>query len=350
MAGGHLRSQLRHYQMQGRAPDDIGVVLESRGSNALDFALTLQNLVPLLAEYEAAIEAGDEPRRIGMASAICQGFSADPELFVERIELFAAYSVIEYLFAEESAPGQVALTPTGERHLRLVREYATLVARLAPALLADCARFRPLPGTYSPYGVMYGFAYNLIEHMALKATQPDAITRFSLEDVFVDGDGDAGADRLAWVTGWRRLPHMGAEVLKFYEYPQAFAEGMFRRVEQSLQRRVADAAGPRTGRIQLDDAGAPGVAVLSPAYRLSSDAQRVHAGEATAIEQAKLLADRREGMYLASYRTPGGWEAISKDVLTAELGQGRDVRIELPSEAADLVRLLYPGLVAGTPG
>jgi hypothetical protein len=143
---------------------------------------------------------------------------------------------------------------------------------------------------------------------------------------------------------------MGAEVLKFYEYPQAFAEGMFRRVEQSLQRRVADAAGPRTGRIQLDDAGAPGVAVLSPAYRLSSDAQRVHAGEATAIEQAKLLADRREGMYLASYRTPGGWEAISKDVLTAELGQGRDVRIELPSEAADLVRLLYPGLVAGTPG
>jgi hypothetical protein len=361
MAGGHLRSQLRHYEMQGRATDDNGMVLESRGSNALDFALTLQNLVPLLAEYEAAIEARDEPRRIGMASAICQGFSPDPDLFVERIELFGAYSVIEYLFAEAAAPGQVALTSTGERHLQLVREYAALVARLAPALLVDSARFRPMPGTYSPYGVMYGFAYNLIEHMALKATQPEAITRYSLEDVFVDGD--ASADKLAWVAGWRQLPHMDAQVLKFYEYPQAFAERMFARVELALQRRVADAAAgtpPRTGRLHIDVGGAacdagsvrdPGVAhdiaALPATYLFSTDARRVAAGEATAIEQSKLLADRREGMYLVSYRTDAGWEAISKDLLTALLADGRDVRITLPAGAAALVRLLYPTLVAG---
>lgn len=347
MAGGHLRSQLRHYDMQGHALDEADVVLDSRGSNALDFALTLQNLVPLLAAYEAAIGDGDEPRRIALASAICQGFSPDPELFVDRVELFGAYSMVEYLFAQADEQAGALLTPTGARHLRLLDEYAARVARLAPALLADCGRFRPVAGAYSPYGVMYGFAYNLIEHMALKATQPGAITRYGLEDVFVDGD--ASADKLAWVTGWRQLPHMSAEVLKFYEYPQGFAEKMFARVEQALQRRVAEAAGaaPRPGRIHLHEgAAAAGITELPVAYRLSSDPQRVAAGEATAIEQSKLLADRREGMYLVSYPTADGWEAVSKDLLTTELGAGRDLHIALPREAAAVVKLLYPALLA----
>ena len=44
-----------------------------------------------------------------------------------------------------------------------------------------------------------------IEHMALKALQHDAETRFSLEDVF---DAWRHAGKLAWVNGWRKLPHI----------------------------------------------------------------------------------------------------------------------------------------------
>jgi hypothetical protein len=54
-------------------------------------------------------------------------------------------------------------------------------------------------------------------------------------------------------------------------------------------------------------------------------------------------------MYLVSYQTPGGWVAISKDVLTDLLGAGRDVKLEgLPDRAAQALELMYPGLVAGS--
>ena len=52
----------------------------------------------------------------------------------------------------------------------------------------DCPQFRPVDGAYSPYGALYGFSSNLLEHMALKTLQPDADTHFSLEDVFTDGE------------------------------------------------------------------------------------------------------------------------------------------------------------------
>jgi hypothetical protein len=126
---------------------------------------------------------------------------------------------------------------------------------------------------------------------------------------------------------------------------------MFARVEQALRRRVVDAAagiGPRTGRLHLLEAGpSPQAAGDVPLqYLLSSDPQRVAAGEATAIDEAKLLADRREGMFLVSYRTAGGWEALSKDLLTAVLAAGRDVHIVLPPEPLAMVKLLYPALLA----
>ena len=98
----------------------------------------------------------------------------------------------------------------------------------------DCSHFRPADHPYSPYGALYGFSSRLLEHMALKATQPNAVTAFSLEDVFVDGE----ADKLAWVSGWRKLPHVPREVLKLFEYPQKFAEDVFERIERALRRRV----------------------------------------------------------------------------------------------------------------
>ncbi len=48
MAGGHLRSQLRHVSMQkGVSLDENSLVLSTRKSNALDLALLIQGLVPL---------------------------------------------------------------------------------------------------------------------------------------------------------------------------------------------------------------------------------------------------------------------------------------------------------------
>ncbi len=342
MAGGHLRSQLRHFTMSGQSLDDKGLVLNTRASNALDCAMTIQHLVPLLAAYEQSIRDGDAQRRRVLAGVICQGISADPELYVNRLDLLGAYSMIEPLFVAMDGE-RVVLTPMGQRHVQLVQQYVERARRLAQPLHEDCPQFRPVSGTYSPYGVMFGFSSNILEHMALKTLQPDAESRFSLEDVFAD-DGH-GAQRLAWVSGWRRLPHVPQEVLKLYEYPQLFAEEIFGRIEQALRSRACDAGTPaRTGRLFIDAAG---IAELPVEHVLSSDPQVVSRGKAQPCEPARLLGDRQEGMYLVSYRTPGGWVAISKNVLTDALGTGLDCNLEgLPDKAVQTLALMYPDLVA----
>jgi hypothetical protein len=342
MAGGHLRSQLRHFTMQGRLLDDKSLISSTRGSNALDTAMTIQHLVPLLAAYEQAIGDGDADRRRMLAGVVCQGISADPDLFVNRLDLLSAYSMVEQLFVTIDG-GQAALTPMGQRHVALVQRYAPLIQRLNAALHEDCPQFRPVSGNYSPYGVMFGFSSNILEHMTLKALQPEAETRFSLEDVFAD-EGDAA--RLNWVSGWRRMPHVPPDVLKLYEYPQQFAEEVFTRIERALHCGASDSVNSlRTGQLFIDT---PAIAELPTEQVLSSDPSIVAAGKAQPCEQARLLADRQEGMYLVSYQTAGGWVAISKNVLTDLLGAGVDVNINgLPDAARESLSLLVPGLLAG---
>ena len=349
MAGGHLRSQLRHYAMQGRPLTDAGVVLMSRRSNALDFAMTVQWLVLLFEAYERAVRDDDLPRRLELASAICQGVSADPELFVSRIELLAPYSMIEPLFIAE-VEGQSAYTPIGQRHLRLLREYAAWMERMAEPLLQDCARFRPVSGAYSPYGVVYGFSTNITEHMAVQALQPGPVTGFGIEDVFDDG----GADKLAWVNRWRKLPHIKPEIQQLYDYPQQFAVELFERVERALRARVTGTGGDGIGAGRLFtptqaeiDSGAVLVEVpeLPSEYLVSSDAQLVATGRARAVDEAELLRDRQEGVYLLSYRTAAGWTAISKDVLTGFVATGQSARITgLPHAAAAVLERMCPEL------
>jgi hypothetical protein len=230
----------------------------------------------------------------------------------------------------------------GRRHIRLLNEYATLLGRVRKALHDDCARFRPAAGTYSPYGALYGFSSRLLEHMALKATQPNAVARFSLEDVFVAG----GPDKLAWVGGWRKLPHVPREVAKLFEYPQQFAEEVFGRIERALRVDGAKAnAATENGRLfVLADASIPELRVE---FVLSSDRQAVAAGKAVACDATPLLHSRLEGEFLVSYQTPGGWVAITKDVLTDVVGAGRDARVDgLPPEAAEVLKLMCPELVA----
>jgi hypothetical protein len=221
MTGGHLRSQIRYHAIsKSLSFDDESLVLKTRDSNALDFALLIDELVPLLEAYENAVHGGDNATRLGLADAICQGMSPDPELFLNRLDLLRQYSAID--------------TPVGRRrHAQLFQEYEARIGRVAKALCDDCPRFSPVAGTYSPYGVLYGFSADLVKHMVLKATQPDAVNHFCLEDVFV-ADA-AGGGKLAWVNGWRKLPHLSRDVEKQFDYPQEFAEDIFGRLERALK-------------------------------------------------------------------------------------------------------------------
>jgi hypothetical protein len=201
---------------------------------------------------------------------------------------------------------------------------------------------------------LYGVASNLLEHMALKTLQLDAEARFGLEDVFTAG----GADKLAWVNGWRELPHVDREIAKLYAYPQTFAAQIFERVEQALRKgaRADHGATPvaRTGRLfapireeREADPSVLAVADLPIEYVLSSDKEMAAAGKAEFRDETELLSDRQEGHFVVCYPTHGGWVAISKDLLTEVLGAGRDAKIVgLPSAAVETLRLMCRGLVA----
>ena len=335
MTAGHLRSQIRYYATRKAVPaDDAGVVLITRTSNALDFALLIQELVPLLEAYENASHNKDGQTRLDLADAICQGISPDPELFLNRIQLLGAYSMIEHLFITPVGDGPVAYTPMGTRHVRLFQEYEARIARVSTLLLDDCQHFRPVAGAYSPYGALYGFSTDLIEHMALKTLQPDVGTHFGLEDVFTGGDENSG--KRAWVSGWRKLPHLKPEVIRQFDYPQQFAEDMFNRIQQELRRRVSDDATAVGHLFVLPDEAAPADSKASlipdlPSRYISSSSDA--------------LGDRREGRCLISYETAGGWVAISKDVLTEVLGAGHDAKVALPTAAAGVLQLMSPDLV-----
>jgi hypothetical protein len=342
MAGGHLRSYL-HYQVthKGIGLDDAALVLLSRKSNALDYSLLIQALVPLLEAYEHAVHGGDGAKRRELADAICQGISPDAELFVNRVDLLAAYSMVEYLFAAAEPSGHVAYTPIGRRHVGLLDEYEARIDRLAKPLHEDCLHFKPAEGAYSPYGAFFGVSSNLLEHMALK---PETVTRFSLEDVFTSGD----ADKVAWVNGWRKLPHVDREVQRLYAYSHLFADQIFDRLEKALQSRAARASAARvTGRLfvvsERDTSPLPD---LPARYVRSSDARIVAAPKAEAQDEAELLADRLEGLFVVSYETPGGWVAVSKDLLTEVLGEGQSAKIGgLPGSAVEMLKLMGRDLV-----
>ena len=67
----------------------------------------------------------------------------------------------------------------------------------------------------------------------------------------------------------------------------------------------------------------------------------VAAHRAESYDEAQLLTDRSEGKFLVSYKTPGGWLAITKTVLTEVLGAGHDAKIVgLPPVAAGVLKLM----------
>ncbi len=357
MLGGHLTSQIGyHCAKEGVSMNEPGVVLRTRTSNALDFALLVQGLVGLLKAYDRALQSADERTQLNIAGAIFQGISADPELFLNRIDLLSAYSMIEHVFIVTDPEGAVVYSPLGQRYVQLLKEYGALIDRLIEPLRDDFPRFKPVDGSYSPYGVIFGLPSHLIEHMALKALQHDAETRFSLEDVFEDDFdvADTSAAKLAWVNGWRKLPHIDPEVQRLYDYPQQFAEDVYDRIASEFRRRD----GSRTGRLHIMSGDDPemgpnpsAIPELPARYFVSSDNQIMAAHNAEPYDRAQLLAGRREGHFLVSYETvsyetPSGWVALKKDVLTEVLGAGRDGSIVgLPLDAAQVLRLMCADLV-----
>ena len=355
LAAGHLRSQIRYHSTKKAVPlDDSSLVLSTRNSNALDFALLIHDLVPLLEAYENAVHGNDRQKRLELADAICQGISPDPELFLNRVELLGAYSMIEHLFITTDRDGHAVYSPMGQRHLQLLQDYEARIGRVSKPLHDDCPTFRPVAGACSPYGVLYGFSSDLLEHMAFKTLQPGAVTHFTLEDVFAGGK--ASTDKLSWVSGWRKLPHLKPEVEKLFDYPQQFAEDIFERIENALLRRVSDGeAGTvvQTGRLFIVAADDPqsdskesAIPDLPVQYIRSSDQQIVAAHKADAYDERHLLSDRREAKCLVSYQTPDGWVAITKTILTEVLGEGRDVKITgLPPAAAGVLTLMCPRIV-----
>ena len=67
--------------------------------------------------------------RRDMAGAIWQGISADPELFLNRLDLLSAYSMIEHVFIATDSEGHVVYSTLGQRHVRLLKEYGALMDR-----------------------------------------------------------------------------------------------------------------------------------------------------------------------------------------------------------------------------
>ena len=240
--------------------------------------------------------------------------------------------------------------------MQLLKEYGALMDRLIQPLGDDFPRFRPVDGGCSPFGVIFGLPSHLIEHMALKALEHDAETRFGLEDVFEDvfDDREISAAKLAWVNGWRKLPHIDRAVQRLFDYPQQFAEDIYNRIESELRRRDTNS---KTGHLYIvsgndpeNDSKASAILELPARYFVSSDPQIVAAHKAEPYDQAQLLAGRREAHFLVSYETRDGWMALKKDLLTEVLGAGRDARIVgLPLDAARVLRLMCTdlGLFAG---
>src|SRR5688572_30891187 len=105
---------------------------------------TLFPYTTLFRSYEHALLSDDGQKRLELADAICQGISPDPELFLNRVELLGAYSMIEHLFITTDRDGHVVYTPMGQRHVQLVQEYEARLGRVSKPLHDDCLNFRPV--------------------------------------------------------------------------------------------------------------------------------------------------------------------------------------------------------------
>jgi len=359
LAGGHLRSQLRYRSWTtGRPLDDPENLAITRNSNSMDSALLVRDLVALLGAYEQAQHDDDPAERLDLADAIVQGLSADPELFLTRLDLLAPCTMIEELFVSCSDNGQPRYTSLGASHVGLLEQYRELIGRLAAPLMDDTAACDPAGSAYSPLGIAYGFCADILANMAADTLVSQPALGLSLEDMFVSrGALDA---KLARAIGWHALPRREGE-REHFDHSLPFATATFAQVMGALEARAArpsilngspapDArlfVVPQSGasHVSPDDSRPEGI-VLADDYLLTTDMARALSGGAVARSENEMLTDRQEGRFLASGQTDGVWMGVSKILLTFVTSKGRDALITgVPDGIVDVLRLTCPGLV-----
>jgi hypothetical protein len=362
LAGGHLRSQLRYRMWStGRPIDDPENLAFTRNSNSMDGALLVRDLVPLLDAYRIACEAGAREERLNLADAILQGLSADPELFVVRLDLLTPCTIVEDLFIERGADGHPRYTALGETQMDLLARYRDRIAQLAEPLHADAIDMDPARHIYAPLGITYGFCADILSNMAIDTLVLHPAYGLSLEDVF---DSSTESDsNLARATGWARLPRRVGE-REHFDHSAEYAAQNFRRLIRALEARriggrALNASDRPDARVFVMSRGSgveaavpPGVpagCVVADEYCFATDEARVEAG-ATVWPKDQLLKDRAEGRYLASAESDGCWVGLSKVTLTRITGQGHDALFTaVPQSLAEILRLTCPGLVVHVP-
>jgi hypothetical protein len=346
LTSGHLRSQLRHRAAEsGRPVDDAGVLAVTRNSNSMDAALLVRDLVPLLEAYGTACLGNDLERRLALADAILQGVSADPELFLTRLDLLAPSTMVEDLFISYGEDG-ARYTPMGEAHRHLLESYAALIGRHAPSLQEDALGLDPRRRVYSPLGIVSGFCADILSNIALDTLLSQPSIGLSLEDMF-DSRGTLDTKR-ARAEGWKARQE-GEGARNPVDYSAGWAAQMFDRTTSALRARArykdrANASEVPNARLFVESA--PEGTVPAQEHCLTSDLQRALATGATAFPKGQLLIDRNEGRFLASAESDGKWFGISKVVLTLCTSQGKDALVTgVPPSVVDTLRLTCPRLV-----
>jgi hypothetical protein len=355
LTSGHLRSQLRHRALEVDRPEvDPAVLAVTRNSNALDAALLVRDLIPLLEAYGDACAGPGKPDprspipdpRLALADAIFQGVSADPELLVTRLDLLGPCTMIEHLFIERADGRPMRYTPLGNAHRHLLDSYAALIGRHAAALREDARTLDPRDRAYSPLGIVYGFCADILSNMALDTLHSRLSFGLTLEDLFAGRDGLD--NKRARAESWKAR-RARDDPRNPVDYSGAWAAQMFDRTMSALAARAghqdrANASDVRDARLFVDSA--PEGTVPAQEHCVTSDLQRALATGATAFPKGQILSDRNEGRFLASADEDGKWFGISKVILTLCTSQGQDALVTgVPPSVVETLRLTCPGLV-----
>jgi hypothetical protein len=344
LAGGHLRSQLRHRMAElGRAAEDPLVLAMTRNSNAMDLALLIRDLLPLLQAYKDASADGPIETRLDLADAIVQGCSADPELLLTRLDLLEPYTMIEDVFVRVEGNGRAAWTDAGEVHRGALASYARLIDEVAADLIQDARRFDPAERTYSPLAMIYGFCADLLSNMAADVLDGASGAGANLEEMFASSSIESARCELS--MEW---------ACQVFERTRAALEA--RAAKKGLANAspipgarlfvVADDMSPQ----DLPGGSLPEPIVSAQEHCITSDVQRALSSAATAFPRSQFVTDRGEGRFLASAESDGRWYGISKAVLTACTSQGQNaVLTDVPRGVCEVLRLTCRHLAAFPP-
>jgi hypothetical protein len=353
LAGGHMRSQLRHRSWQtGWAYDDRQVLALAHLSNSMDMALLVRDLVFLLEAYNTACQEPDGNERLELADAILQGLSADPELLLTRLDLLGPLTMIEDLFSARGEDGEMRYTAEGQAHREYLEKYAALIGQTAASLKNDALSLDPAHAVYSPLGIVYGFCADILSNMVLNTLHASSSADLSLEDTFISQGRLEQKRAQAWE--WERLAKAEGERAAF-EHSTEWAGAMFARLVSGLDARAArpgesNASGFPASRIYVVPRGAtiaswpegqlPAGIVSAQEHCLTSDVSRTPDTAATVLSRSRLSTDRAEGRFLASVEADGTWFAVSKALLTIFTSQGKDTLIrDVPPGVIDMLRL-----------